>query len=56
VEEIMPVFSHVLLLKAGRVLAAGGKKAALNSRNLSQLFNAKMRLAVSSHRYGLKIS
>jgi ABC-type multidrug transport system ATPase subunit len=32
VEEIMPVFSHVLILKAGCVLAAGKKSAVLNSK------------------------
>ncbi len=31
VEEIMPVFSHVLILKSGRVLAAGEKSALLNT-------------------------
>ena len=35
VEEIMPVFSRVLVLKNGRVLAAGKKPAVLNSKNLS---------------------
>src|SRR5471032_574503 len=34
VEEIMPVFTHLLLLKDGRVLASGEKMAALNSKNL----------------------
>src|SRR5450432_3331034 len=44
VEEIMPVFSRVLILKAGAVLAAGGKTDALNSKNVSMAFNAQMRL------------
>ena len=55
VEEIMPVFSHVLLLKSGRVQAAGIKTNSLNSRNLSQVFNARMRLLVAGQRYGLKV-
>ena len=55
VEEIMPVFSHVLLLKSGRVQAAGVKTNSLNSKNLSQVFNARMRLLVAGQRYGLKV-
>ena len=55
VEEIMPVFSHLLILKSGRVLAAGKKVDALNSRNLSRSFNARMKLLVSGNRYGLKV-
>jgi len=55
VEEIMPVFSHVLLLKAGRVLASGAKAHALNSQNLSHAFNARMKLQISGNRYGLNV-
>jgi iron complex transport system ATP-binding protein len=55
VEEIMPVFSHVLMLKSGRVLATGIKTNSINSRNLSQVFNARMRLLVAGRRYGLKV-
>jgi iron complex transport system ATP-binding protein len=55
VEEIMPVFSHVLLLKAGAVLAAGEKKAALNSPNLSAAFNARMKLSRAGGRYELRV-
>jgi len=44
VEEIMPRFSHVLLLRAGRVLAAGTRRAVLTSANLSAAFNAPLRL------------
>jgi iron complex transport system ATP-binding protein len=55
VEEIVPAFSHVLILKAGRVLAAGQKADALNSRNLSHAFNARMKLQTEGKRYGLTI-
>jgi len=55
VEEIMPVFTHVLLLKNGTVLIAGAKTAALNSRNLSHAFNARMKLQKAGNRYGLKV-
>jgi iron complex transport system ATP-binding protein len=52
VEEIMPVFSHVLILKNGRVLVANEKSNTLNSRNLSHAFNARMKLQTVGKRYG----
>ena len=55
VEEIMPVFSHVLVLKAGGVLANGTKMNALNTRNLSEAFGARMKLRQSRQRYELKV-
>jgi iron complex transport system ATP-binding protein len=56
VEEITPVFSHVLLLKAGGILAGGPKAVALNSRNLSRAFAARMRLGHAAGRYTLKVA
>jgi len=44
VEEIMPVFSHILILKAGKVLAAGPKAQVLSSNVLSAAFDTPMRL------------
>jgi iron complex transport system ATP-binding protein len=44
IEEIMPVFSHALLLREGRVLAAGPKQATLTAARLTQLFGAKCQL------------
>jgi len=55
VEEIMPVFSHVLILKNGRSLAAGAKPAMLKTAMLSQTFNARARLQSRAGRYLLKI-
>ncbi len=55
VEEIMPVFSHVLMLKEGRVLATGIKTETLSSRNLSNAFKSRMRLITIGQRYGLKV-
>lgn len=52
-EEIMPVFSHVLILKSGKVLAAGKKSAALTAKNLSGAFNAPARLRKANGRYAL---
>jgi len=55
VEEIIPVFTHVLLLKSGRVIAAGSRDAILTSRLLSQTFTAKATLRRRSGRYSLAI-
>jgi iron complex transport system ATP-binding protein len=55
VEEIMPLFTHVLLLNRGTVLAAGHKAEALNSKNLSAAFGAPMTLRKESGRYRLSI-
>jgi iron complex transport system ATP-binding protein len=56
VEEIMPVFSRVLILKSGRVLAAGEKPDVLNSKNLSDAFEARMRLQRTGSRYALAVT
>ena len=55
VEEIMPVFTHGLLLKDGRVLAAGKKADVMNAKNISKTFNARMKLESLGKRYGLKV-
>ena len=53
VEEIVPAFSHVLVLKAGRVLAAGPKRTVLTSRTLSAAFDAPAHLTRRAGRYRL---
>ena len=55
VEEIKPIFSHVLLLKAGSVLAAGRKQSILTSKNLGAAFDASVRLKKSSAGYALSV-
>jgi iron complex transport system ATP-binding protein len=56
VEEIMPVFSHVLILKNGEVLATGRKATLLNTGLLSTAFNARTRLKKASGRYELVVA
>ena len=56
VEEIMPVFSHVLILKQGRGLAIGAKHTVLNGKVLSEAFGERMRLRKEKGRYGLAIT
>ncbi|AXA37561.1 MAG: ATP-binding cassette domain-containing protein [Candidatus Hydrogenedentota bacterium] len=44
VEEITPVFTHALLLRAGRVFASGPLRKVLTSRTLSSLFEMPIRV------------
>lgn len=56
VEEIMPVFSHALIMKrAGGKLAEGRIPETLNSRAMSEAFGAPMSLKKSRGRYSLKV-
>ena len=56
VEEIMPAFSHVLILKAGEVLASGKKAVTLDSRVLSRAFGAPIKLREIGRRYALLVA
>ena len=56
VDEIMPVFSHVMLLKKGSVLEAGRKSRALSEKVLSDAFFTCVRLAKSKGRYAMTVS
>jgi iron complex transport system ATP-binding protein len=55
VEEIMPIFSHVLMLKGGRVLASGRRETVLGSRRLAETFGAKVTLRRMGGRYQIAI-
>ena len=55
VEEIMPVFSHAMILKNGSILNAGKKSAVLKTASLSRAFDAGLRLSQSGDRYTLKV-
>jgi iron complex transport system ATP-binding protein len=55
VEEIMPVFSHVLILKNGSVLESGEKTDVLTSEALTKAFGARVNLKKKARRYFLKI-
>jgi iron complex transport system ATP-binding protein len=55
VEEIMPVFSHVLILKQGQALAAGGKARLLQTGILSRAFNARTKLQARAGRYTMRV-
>jgi iron complex transport system ATP-binding protein len=56
VEEVMPVFSHVLLLKNGCVLTQGRKIDVLTSALLSRAFGAPVHLRSKNSRYATSIT
>src|ERR1017187_7656007 len=56
VVEIAPVFSHVLLLKAGRVLAQGRKADVLASELLGDAFDAAVTVHCESRRYTMSVT
>ena len=56
VEEIMPVFSHVMILKSGQIVGSGEKMVVLTSAILSRAFGAKIKLIRKQERFQAKIS
>ena len=56
VEEIVPVFTHALILKQGRVESAGLLRRVLSSRQLSEAFDARVRLSRRKGRYLLSVA
>jgi len=56
VEEIMPVFTHALLLRGGSVAAAGAVADVLTSPQLSNLFGAEVRVRIDGGRYALDVA
>jgi iron complex transport system ATP-binding protein len=55
VEEIVAGFSHVLVLRSGRVLAAGSRESVMTSAVLSRAFDAPLRLDTEGGRYSLAV-
>ena len=53
VAEIMPVFSHVLMLREGRIAAQGAKAKTLTGKNLRATFGGELRLKKKGNRYQL---
>ena len=56
VEEIMPVFSHVMVLKAGWLLAQGTKRATLTAEVLAAAFSARVKLTRIAGRYAMSVA
>lgn len=55
VEEIIPAFGHALILRAGRVAAAGPISQALTSATLSLAFDTPLALSRTRSRYHLRL-
>ena len=55
VEEIVAGFSHVLVLRAGRVLEAGPRSRVMTSATLARAFDATLELVFDGGRYSLKV-
>ena len=53
VEEITPVFTHVLMLRGGQVLHSGHRRRVMSSSRLSALFGAETKLRSQGGRYTL---
>jgi iron complex transport system ATP-binding protein len=55
VEEIVPLFTHVLLLRGGKTLAAGPSADVLTSARLSATFGAPVAVRHTGSRYRLEV-
>lgn len=55
VEEITPAFSHVLILKDGKVLESGKKTKTLTAKNLSAAFATRLRLRSKNYHFILTV-
>jgi iron complex transport system ATP-binding protein len=55
VEEIVPLFTHVLLLRGGKTLAAGPKEEVLTTKHLSTTFGAPVVVRRTDFRYRLEV-
>jgi len=56
VEEITPLFTHTLLLRSGRLLAAGPNSTVLTTAQLTATFRTPLRLTRRAGRYRLAIT
>lgn len=55
VEEIVPLFTHVLMLRGGKTLVSGAKDDVLTSANLSRTFHAPLSFRRTGARYRLEV-
>jgi iron complex transport system ATP-binding protein len=55
IEEIVPLFTHVLLLRDGKTLAAGAKEDVLTTVNLTATFKAPVIVRRTGLRYRLEV-
>jgi len=55
VEEILPVFTHVLVLRKGRVFASGRREEIMRQEVLNAAFGTRFRLSKKAGRYNLEL-
>jgi iron complex transport system ATP-binding protein len=55
IEEIVPLFTHVLMLREGRTFAAGPKGKVLTTRHVSAAFGAPVAVRRTGARYRLDV-
>ncbi|CAG7648206.1 ABC transporter ATP-binding protein [Paenibacillus allorhizosphaerae] len=55
IEEIMPMFSHVVLIEQGRIIASGPKHEVLTEQNLYQAYQVPIRLEWFNDRPWIKV-
>ncbi len=53
IEEILPVFTHILLLKKGKIYMQGKKKDVLTNKNLSDFFETPVKINLNKNRFTL---
>lgn len=51
IEEISPVFTHVMLIRKGTIVASGSKKTVLTSKNLRRCFRRDLTVVRKKGRY-----
>jgi len=55
IEEVVPLFSHALVLHKGRVLKSGAKDEVLTSDIISRAFDVPVRITARDGRYALEV-
>jgi len=56
IEEIMPVFSHAMVLKSGRIIGSGEKTMVITNATLSRAFGTKIKLSRKQKRFQAEVS
>jgi iron complex transport system ATP-binding protein len=54
-EEIIPAFSHILMLRKGRTLAAGPIASCITSKNLGRMFETRITVSKRDRKYYLSV-
>ncbi|WP_010494119.1 ABC transporter ATP-binding protein [Paenibacillus elgii] len=55
IEEIVPLFTHVVLIEQGRIIASGAKRDVLTEENLAKAYQVPIRIEWSGDRPWIKV-